>query len=148
MESLGYARQPRQTAGDYLVGCTDALERRIAPEVDERSVPKTPEALAATFRSSPYHEALVAERIEYEQAAAHQQAFAAEFEAAVKDERGSRRQKSPYTIPFLEQVRFLTVRQFQLKSQDKTTLIAGFFTSICASAAGSALAINTDQVPQ
>ncbi|BGP12093.1 hypothetical protein JCM10213_005199 [Rhodosporidiobolus nylandii] len=129
MVSLGYADLPRQTTADYLTGCTDPNERKLAPTRTPSDVPSTPDALEAAFRSSSIRERTIAERDAYLAACDEDEKRRTDFtEAVLSDKRRGARKKSPYTASFASQVWALTRRQFQLKWQAKTDLAVQWAT--------------------
>lgn len=130
MVSQGFQDLPRQTTADYLTGCTDENERRIQ-EGKEDTTPQTPEALAAAFERSAVYEKMMHEKEAFKQEMAQDASRRLEFEEAVQESkrRGVVR-KSPYTVSFYTQVKALSIRQFQLRMQDKLGLSVSFATSI------------------
>jgi ATP-binding cassette subfamily G (WHITE) protein 2 (SNQ2) len=73
----------------------------------------------------------VKERAQYVSQVRTDETPAKEFEAAVADERHKRVPKnSPYTVTFLDQVWALTVRQFNLRMQDRLGLSVAYITAV------------------
>jgi ATP-binding cassette subfamily G (WHITE) protein 2 (SNQ2) len=131
MMSLGYADLPRQTTADYLTGCTDPNERKLAEGRSVENVPATPEALEAAFKRSEVYSRMIAEREAFKAATERDQSAVQEFRDAVaEDKRRGVSKKSPYTASYWSQVSALIVRQFQLKAQDRTDMIVSWTTSI------------------
>ncbi|GAA5952195.1 hypothetical protein JCM10213_004061 [Rhodosporidiobolus nylandii] len=131
MMSLGYADLRRQTTADYLTGCTDPNERKMAPGRSEADVPSTPEALEAAFKQSEIHARMIAERDTFRAQGQADEKHRQEFIEAVKaDKRKGVSKKSVYTASFPAQVWALMKRQFQLKAQDKVDLVVSWSTSI------------------
>ncbi|KWU42587.1 hypothetical protein RHOSPDRAFT_20945 [Rhodotorula sp. JG-1b] len=131
MMSLGYADLPRQTTADYLTGCTDPNERKLAEGRSVENVPATPEALEAAFKRSEVYSRMIAERETFKAATERDQSAVQEFRDAVaEDKRRGVSKKSPYTASYWSQVGALIVRQFQLKAQDRTDMIVSWTTSI------------------
>ncbi|KAI5478639.1 ABC transporter [Pseudohyphozyma bogoriensis] len=129
--SLGYADLPRQTTADYLTGCTDPNERQYATGVDPETVPSTPQALEAAYRSSAIYTQVEKEREAYYAELAAEDAARQNFISAVRDDkRKGAGKKSIYTTSFFTQVKALTIRQFQIKMQDRLGLIVSFLTGI------------------
>lgn len=54
-ESIGHNYLPRQSAADYLSGCTGPNERRFAPGWSTVDAPSTQKALEEASRASRYH---------------------------------------------------------------------------------------------
>lgn len=129
-ESLGYNPLPRQSTADYLTGCTDPNERQFAPGRSALTVPSTPQMLEDAYLDSRHSRDMVDSREKYklhmETEKADQEAFR---EAVISDKKKGVSQKSPYTLGFAAQVRALTVRQFQMRLQDKFQLFTSFTLS-------------------
>ncbi|GAA6043179.1 hypothetical protein JCM8097_008713 [Rhodosporidiobolus ruineniae] len=131
MLSLGYADLRRQTSADYLTGCTDPNERKLAPGRSEADVPSTPDALEAAFKQSEIYSRMVAERDAYRAQAEAEEKNRQEFrEAVLTDKHKGVGKKSVYTASYPAQVWALMIRQFQLKAQDKVDLVVSWATSI------------------
>ncbi|ORY72886.1 pleiotropic drug resistance ABC transporter [Leucosporidium creatinivorum] len=131
MMSLGYADLQRQTTADYLTGCTDANERKLAEGRTEADVPSTPQALEAAFKQSKNYVRMIEERDIFRAHALEDERHARDFREAVAADKGKgARQKSPYTASFPAQVWALMVRHVQLKSQDRVDLFAQYSTTL------------------
>lgn len=130
-EDLGYNALPRQSTADYLTGCTDPNERQFAPGRSTLNTPATPEALEAAYYKSRFERDIEDQREKYklfmETEKADQEAFRA---AVIADKKKGVSKKSPYTLGFTGQVRALTIRQFQMRIQDKFQLITSFTLSL------------------
>jgi ATP-binding cassette subfamily G (WHITE) protein 2 (SNQ2) len=127
---LGFADLKRQTSADYLTGCTDANERRFAEGRSAKDVPSTPEALEEAYKKSKIYAAVLRERDEYEDQMRAEVKVRDEFERAVTESKGRGvRPTSPYTVGLPQQIWALTVRQFQVRMQDRTGLIVSYITS-------------------
>ncbi|KAI0945373.1 hypothetical protein AcW1_001611 [Taiwanofungus camphoratus] len=126
-EGLGYKSLPRQSTPDYLTGCTDPNERQFAPDRSEHDVPTTPEQLEEAFRKSDFaremYDSLEKYKVKMEHDKEDQEAFRAAVEA---DKKRGVSKKSPYTQGFMNQVRVLVVRQFQMRLQDRFQLITSY----------------------
>lgn len=126
-ENLGYKALPRQSTADYLTGCTDPNERQFAPGHSPSNTPATPEALEVAFQRSTYSRDVDGSREKYQLTMETEKADQEAFRAAVSaDKKKGVSRKSPYTLGFTGQVRALTVRQFQMRMQDRFQL----FTSM------------------
>ncbi|KAJ7292923.1 ABC-2 type transporter-domain-containing protein [Mycena rebaudengoi] len=129
-ESMGYKPLPRQSTPDYLTGCTDPNERQFAPGRSADDTPSSPSALESAFRSSKYCQELDASREQYKVLMQTEKEDQEAFRAAViADKKKGVSKKSPYTLGFIGQVRALTIRQFQMKMQDKFHLYTSFSLS-------------------
>lgn len=126
-ESLGYKSLPRQTAADYLSGCTDPNERQFAPGRSASDVPSTPQALEHAFRASSYYGDMITSLERYKVHQAGEKRDQDAFRAAVLDDKKKGvSKKSPYTLGFWGQVKALTIRQFQTRMQDRFHLYTSF----------------------
>ncbi|GAA5893100.1 hypothetical protein JCM6882_003886 [Rhodosporidiobolus microsporus] len=131
MMSLGYADLRRQTSADYLTGCTDPNERKLAPGRSEADVPSTPEQLEEAFKKSEIHARMVAERDAFKAQTERDEKAREDFrEAVATDKRRGSRQKSSFTAGFWSQVWALMIRQMQLKWQAKADLIVSYSSNI------------------
>jgi ATP-binding cassette subfamily G (WHITE) protein 2 (SNQ2) len=130
-EGLGFKSLPRQSTPDYLTGCTDSYERQYAPGRSSKDVPSTPEQLENAFLGSSYAKdnlgSLEKYKILMETEKTDQEAFRA---AVAADKKKGVSKSSPYTLGYSGQVRAITVRQFQMKLQDKFQLYTSFTLSI------------------
>lgn len=129
-ESLGYNPLPRQSTADYLTGCTDPNERQFASGRSALTVPSTPQMLEDAYLDSRHSRDMVDSRGKYklhmETEKTDQETFR---EAVILDKKKGVSQKSPYTLGFTGQVRALTVRQFQMRLQDRFQLFTSFTLS-------------------
>lgn len=130
-ENLGYKALPRQSTADYLTGCTDPNERQFAPGRTAIDVPSSPEALESAFLTSPLARTMEDELAKYKLLMEAEKRDQEAFRAAVLDDkkRGVSK-KSPYTVGFMAQVKALALRQFQMRLQDRFSLITSFSLSI------------------
>ena len=130
-EDLGFKPLPRQSTPDYLVGCTDAYERQFALGRSALDVPSTPEALELAFRASHYYETLTDDLALYKKEQAEEEQDQEAFRAAViADKRKGAAKKSPYTLGFAAQVKALTVRQFQMRLQDRFQIVSSYLLNL------------------
>lgn len=130
-EGLGYKALPRQSTADYLTGCTDPNERQFAPGRSANDTPSTASTLEGSFASSPFARQNNDARVEYKHFMEIEKADQEAFRAAVAaDKKKGVSKKSPYTLGFFGQVRALTVRQFQMRVQDKFQLYTSFGLAI------------------
>lgn len=118
---MGYTCEPRKSTPDFLTGITNPNERIIA-EGYEGKVPETPEQFETYFLESRDYQELVDAIAQYEAKVEREQP-AAEFGAYVQEikQKGVRNQ-SVYSVNFYEQVKALTIRQFQILWGDKQAL--------------------------
>lgn len=126
-ENLGFKALPRQSTADYLTGCTDPNERQFAPGRSESDTPSSPEGLENAFFSSTIGQGTEDSLLKYKGLIEHEKADQEAFRAAVAaDKKKGVSRKSPYTLGFTGQVRALTIRQFQMRLQDKFQLFTSF----------------------
>lgn len=126
-EDLGYKALPRQSTPDYLTGCTDPNERQFAPGRSTADVPASAEALEMAFRTSSHARELEVSREKSKTAMVSEKTDQEAFRAAVAaDKKRGVSKKSPYTLGITGQVRALTIRQFQMRMQDKFQLYTSF----------------------
>ncbi|CAH7682783.1 pleiotropic drug resistance ABC transporter [Phakopsora pachyrhizi] len=132
--NLGYKNMPRQTTADYLTGCTDPNERQFADGVDVESVPKTAEELERAYLESNIFQQMRADMENYRAELASENQSREEFHKAVmQDRHRGVSKKSPHTVSVFTQLKYLMIREIQLKSQDKMGLIFSWCTSIIIS---------------
>lgn len=130
-ERLGYNALPRQSTPDYLTGCTDPNERQFAPGHSAEDVPSTPKDLEDVFSQSEFAERNADELAKYKLLMASEKADQEAFRAAVAaDKKRGVSKKSPYTLGFTGQVKALTVRQFQMRVQDRFQLVTSYLLSL------------------
>ena len=130
-EGLGYKALPRQSTADYLTGCTDRNERQFAPGRSARDTPSTPEALENAYLLSTLARDNDDTREKYELFMQTEKADQEAFRQAVADDKKKGVSvKSPYTLGFVGQVRALTLRQFQMRLQDRFQLVTSFLLAI------------------
>ena len=130
-EGLGFRSLPRQSTPDYLVGCTDPHERQFGPGRSCLDVPSTPEALEIAFQASCHHPTLVRDLAGYKKEQEEEEKDQEAFRAAVMgDKRKGAGKKSPYTVGFFGQVKALTVRQFQMRLQDRFQIVSSYLLNL------------------
>ena len=132
-ENMGYKSLPRQSTADYLTGCTDPNERQFAPGRSARDVPSTPEALESAFLTSSLARTLEDDLQKYKLRMETEKHDQETFRAAVlADKKKGVSKKSPYTIGFFAQVKALSIRQFQLRLQDRFQLVTSYSLAIAS----------------
>ena len=130
-EDLGFKSLPRQSTPDYLVGCTDPYERQFSPGRSAFDVPSTPEALESAFRASSHYSNLINDLAAYKREQVEEKADQEAFRAAViADKRKGAAKKSPYTLGFAGQVKALTIRQFQMRLQDRFQIVSSYILNL------------------
>ena len=130
-ENLGYKPLPRQSTADYLTGCTDPNERQFAVGRSANDVPTSPEELEEVFSKSPLAAAMQDDLEKYKLAMQTEKEDQEAFRAAVlADKKRGVSKKSPYTVGFIAQVKALAIRQFQMRLQDRFSLITSYALSM------------------
>ncbi|KAI8577910.1 hypothetical protein K450DRAFT_266269 [Umbelopsis ramanniana AG] len=115
---MGYTCEPRKSTPDFLTGITNPNERIVA-EGFEGKVPETPEQMEAYFLQSQDYKNLQDAIAAYE-ARIEKEQPAAEFKEYVREiKQKGVPGKSVYSVNFYEQVKALTLRQFQILWGDK-----------------------------
>ncbi|KAK9711754.1 ATP-binding cassette transporter snq2 [Basidiobolus ranarum] len=145
--NLGFQDVPRQTTSDYLTAITDPHERKITPGMEDR-VPQTAEEMEQAYKKSDIYHRMIQERDEYEEYL-NCNSPEKDFRKHVEESKQNHvPRKSPYTTSFPQQVKALTVRQFQLTLGDKASLISRYASiMIKAAIVGTAfLLLPTDNV--
>lgn len=129
---LGYQDRPRQTAADWITGCTDQYERLFQDGRSAADVPSTPEDLEAAYKKSDVYQNMMQEKIAYDTATKEGHVdFEKTFRAAVKDEKHHGvGKKSQYTVSWPAQVYALFLRQMQMLLGDKFDIAMSYVTSI------------------
>ncbi|RSL87570.1 hypothetical protein CEP52_015482 [Fusarium oligoseptatum] len=111
-ENLGFESPERQTTADFLTSMTSPHERRIRPGWEDVA-PRTPEEFAARWKESQERKALVAQLAVYQDDHPRDVRLEA-FSTSHKAERSSsQREKSPYTITYLGQIRLCLWRSWK-----------------------------------
>ena len=130
-EDLGFKPLPRQSTPDYLVGCTDPYERQFSPGRSSLDVPSTPQALEMAFRASTHYKILMEDLATYKKGQEEEKEDQEAFRAAVlADKSKGAAKKSPYTLGFVGQVKALTIRQFQMRLQDRFQIVSSYILNL------------------
>lgn len=131
---MGFECPGRQTTADFLTSITSPSERQIRPGFEGR-VPRTPDELAAAWKSSTARAKLLKEIEEYEAehpigGASHDKFANAHRTLQSKHQRAG----SPYTISLLNQIKICVIRGFQRLRGDfsltVTALVGNFIMSL------------------
>lgn len=126
---MGYKPQPRQTSADFLVAVTDPLGRFYQEDVDEKSVPKTADEMAAAFEKSELGKRNHEEVRKYKQRAGKDKQLD-EYKASAQAEKAKHVGKgSPYQISYAMMTKLCIKRRFRMNVGDSGTLM---ITSIAA----------------
>ncbi|CAO1612964.1 unnamed protein product [Sympodiomycopsis kandeliae] len=131
--NLGFEDRPRQTAADYVTGCTDQYERIFQEGRDASNVPSTPEQLEEAYKNSELCRRMIAEKEEYDNsfAGSDKDAYSKNFKHAVRHEKhhGAGRH-SQYTVSWPAQVYALFLRQMQMTLGNKFDIFMSYVTAI------------------
>ncbi|KAJ9114521.1 hypothetical protein QFC20_001394 [Naganishia adeliensis] len=125
-ETVGFERQPRQTATDYLNSCTDPVARK-PKEGFEGKVPTSPEEMAKRWQESDDKKRADEELKDYKQYVIdHPRGKALQESTEHEREKDKRSAGSNYTISLWRQITLLTRRQTQLILRDRPALAAKY----------------------
>ncbi|KAG0194498.1 hypothetical protein DFQ28_010582 [Apophysomyces sp. BC1034] len=131
-EDMGFYCPPRKSTPDFLTGICNPIEREILPGF-ESSVPQFAHEFQERYEKSSIRQEMMAEMLAYEQML-EQDNPAERFRQAVIEEHQKRAPKnSPYIASFYQQVRALTIRQFQILLKDREALISRYGTILIQS---------------
>ncbi|KAJ9102841.1 hypothetical protein QFC19_004569 [Naganishia cerealis] len=125
-ETVGFQRQPRQTATDYLNSCTDPVARKPNKGF-EGKVPSSPEEMAKRWNESEDKKRVDKELEEYKNWLGSNPRHKA-LEKSTDHERDGKKRSagSNYTISLWRQIALLTRRQTQLILRDRPALAAKY----------------------
>ncbi|KAF2830546.1 hypothetical protein CC86DRAFT_162822 [Ophiobolus disseminans] len=131
--NMGFECPARQTDADFLTSMTSALERVVRPGFEDR-VPRTPDEFATVWKNSAEHLALLAQIKAYEQKYPLGGETAQSFAASRKEQKArGQREKSPYTLSYVQQIKLCLWRGFvRLKADPTITLTQLIANSIMA----------------
>ncbi|KAJ5533875.1 hypothetical protein N7527_000129 [Penicillium freii] len=121
MEELGFLYTDGANIADYLTGVTVPTERRIKPDIGDR-YPRNAEELRLYYEATQLKRTMA---LEYDYPNSVEAAEATKnFQEAVHSERNPGLSKrSPLTVSFYTQVKFVVIRQYQLLWGDKATFL-------------------------
>lgn len=128
---LGFECPERQTTADFLTAVTDPNERRFRSGF-EKSAPKTAEELEKAFRESALYQANLDDVAAYKKTLEDTDYLnMKQFEGAVQEAKSKHvSDRSPFTVPFYQQVFACTKREAWLLFADKATLWTKLFIII------------------
>ncbi|KAK2775830.1 hypothetical protein FQN53_002962 [Emmonsiellopsis sp. PD_33] len=133
-ERLGFVCRPGETTPDFLTSMTSPAERIIRPGF-ENLTPRTAEDFARQWKlSQEYHE-LMREIEAYNEEHKFEGENYEKFNLSRKAEKStSQREKSPYTLSYLDQTKLCMWREFQKLKKDPSVpiamLVVNFFEAI------------------
>ncbi|KAH7396729.1 ABC-2 type transporter-domain-containing protein [Phaeosphaeria sp. MPI-PUGE-AT-0046c] len=131
--NMGFECPARQTDADFLTSMTSALERIVRPGFEDR-VPRTPDEFAKLWKDSAERAALMTQIEAYEQKYPLGGEYAQKFaESRRAQQARSQREKSPYTLSYLQQIQLCLWRGFvRLKADPSITVSQLIANSIMA----------------
>ncbi|KAI9257268.1 ABC-2 type transporter-domain-containing protein [Phascolomyces articulosus] len=129
-EDLGFYCSPHRSIPDFLTGISNPLEREIKPDIDAANVPQTAHELGQRYLESSIYKYMMGELNEYETQVRHNKPSDL-FKAAVDEEHQKfAPKKDPYTASIFQQVKALTIREYQVLSRSHASLISRYGTVI------------------
>jgi ATP-binding cassette subfamily G (WHITE) protein 2 (PDR) len=131
--NMGFDCPARQTDADFLTSMTSALERVVRPGWEDR-VPRTPDEFAQRWKDSAERAALMAKIEAYEHKFPIGGEYAQKFAESRKAQQArGQREKSPYTLSYLQQIQLCLWRGFvRLKADPSITVTQLIANSIMA----------------
>lgn len=136
---MGYEHPKRQSTPEFLTAITDPIGRFARPGF-ENKVPKTAKEFYEHWIKSDHYKRLLSEIAEYKSLIDPAKT------RELYDVSKSQEQRNPhhlYTLPYLEQVKLLTIRGFQRVYGDKAFTIARTVSAIIQSLITGSLFYNT-----
>jgi len=120
---LGFDCPARATTPDFLTSMTSPLERYVRPGFEGKA-PRTPDEFAAAWRNSTNYKALQDEIEEYKVSHPIDGPDAEAFRASKKAQQAKgQREKSPFTLSFVQQVQLCLWRGFRRLMGDPSLTI-------------------------
>ncbi|KAF1813814.1 ABC-2 type transporter [Eremomyces bilateralis CBS 781.70] len=129
-EELGFVCPEQQTTADFLTSMTNASERIIKPGWESRT-PRSSEEFAQAWKNSQHRARLMIEIEDYNRrhpfGGDHYQKF---LESRKIDQSDSQREKSPFTLSYLEQAALTMWRSWTLLKSDPSVTVAMLILNI------------------
>jgi ABC-type multidrug transport system permease subunit/ABC-type multidrug transport system ATPase subunit len=131
--NMGFDCPDRQTDADFLTSMTSSLERVVREGFEDR-VPRTPDEFAQRWSESPERAALLQEIEAYEQKYPIGGEAGERFKQSRQLQKAKgQREKSPYTLSYMQQVQLCLWRGFvRLKADPSITITQLVANSIMA----------------
>ena len=140
----GWECPQRQTTADFLTSLTNPAERTPRPGF-ENKVPKTPQEFEAYWRNSPEYKLLIL-KIDTHMATVAQENNSERYhESHVARQSKHLSPKSPYTVSFFMQIRYLVARNFLRMKGDPSVPIFSVVGQVVMSLILSSVFYNLDQ---
>ncbi|CAK7891667.1 pleiotropic ABC efflux transporter of multiple drugs Cdr1p [[Candida] anglica] len=124
--NMGYDCPQRQTTADFLTSVTNPSERIVRPGY-EKIIPRTPKEFEAYWRKSSEYTALIADIEEYFKTCEAKNAKEVYHEAHVAKQSKHLSPKSPYTVSFFMQTRYIMGRNILRVKGDPSITISSIF---------------------
>ncbi|KAI9488549.1 ABC-2 type transporter-domain-containing protein [Zychaea mexicana] len=124
-ESLGFYRSPRKSIPDFLTGISNPLEREIKPGF---TAPESAAELHQRYVESDIYKEMMKELAAYEDQVLEEKPSDLFKKAVYEEHQKLAPKKDPYTVSFYQQVKALTIRNFQLLSRSHESLISRYGT--------------------
>jgi ATP-binding cassette subfamily G (WHITE) protein 2 (PDR) len=144
-EHLGFECPTSQTTPDFLTSMTSPSERRIRPGF-ENTTPRTSDDFARYWKESSERQRLLQDIEEYNQSyplkgGTHQQfALSRTLEKSKKQ-----RQKSPYTLSYLQQIKLCMWRDIQRLKNDPSVPLTMLFINFVEAVIIASIFFNLPQ---
>ncbi|KAI8143007.1 ABC-2 type transporter-domain-containing protein [Fennellomyces sp. T-0311] len=129
-EELGFYCPDRKSTPDFLTGICNPLEREVKPGY---TVPETAAEMQQRYVESAVYKEMMAELQEYEDKINGEKGAELFKEAVHEEHQKYAPRMHPYTASFYQQVKALTIRQFQLLSKRYDSLISRYGTIVILS---------------
>lgn len=142
--NLGFECPARQTTPDFLTSMTAPLERIVRPGFEGKT-PRTPDEFAAAWKNSPEYKALQMEIEEYKTAHPINGPDAEAFRAAKHAQQAKgQRQKSPYTLSYMQQINLCLWRGWKRLFGDPSITIGSLIGNFCMALIIASVFYNLD----
>ncbi|KAF4957807.1 hypothetical protein FSARC_11183 [Fusarium sarcochroum] len=142
-QEMGWARDPRQMAPDFLTAVTNPSERRPRPGMEEK-VPRSPAEFETYWRQSRDYEGLQMHIRDYQQQYALSGVGSEAFRAHHASQQAKHtRSQSPYLLSIPMQIRLCLKRAGQRLRNDKLTTVSTVMVQIVLSVVIGSIFYNT-----
>ncbi|KAG2177326.1 hypothetical protein INT43_007983 [Umbelopsis isabellina] len=128
-EDMGYFCPDRKSTPDFLTGLCNPLEREIKPGFEDK-VPLDCYGFEQRYKESDIHQNMMKQLAQYEEEVSASKPSISFKDAMKEEHQRHTRLKSPYTSSFYQQVKALTIRQYQLVLGDPFALYTRYGTMI------------------
>lgn len=128
-EEMGFLRLPRQSSSEFLTAVTDPKGRFAKPGM-EGKVPQTADDFEKYWHNSSDFQKLLVEIEDYNTVQNAETTIARLTETSRLHKMKNQREKSRYTVSYLNQVKLTTIRGYQRIMGDKTYTFTNIFGTI------------------